>query len=65
MISFLIYLVIVCIVLGLLWWILNMIPLPPPVKQIATVVFVVICAIILIYMLMSLVGTAPHWGFPR
>lgn len=65
MIPFLIYLVIVCIVLGLLWWILNMIPLPPPVKQIATVVFVVICAIILIYMLMGLVGTAPHWGFPR
>lgn len=63
MLAFLIYLVIVLIIMSLGWWILTMVPLPPPIKQIATVIFVVICAIILVYMLLGLVGTvpAPHW----
>jgi hypothetical protein len=65
MISFLIYLLILCIVFGLVWWVLSLIPLPPPVKQIVTVVFAVICAIVLIYMLLGLVGPAAHWNWPR
>ena len=63
MIAFLIYVLVLLIVMGLAWWIVNQIPLPGPVKQIATIVVVVICAIILIYLLLGLVGTVPppHW----
>lgn len=61
MISLLIYVLIMCIVLALVWWILTMLPLPDPAKQIVTVVLVVIFVIALIYLLLPLAGTAPHW----
>jgi hypothetical protein len=54
MLSLLINLLIIVIVLGLAWWVINMIPLPPPIKQIATVIFVVIACIALIYLLLGL-----------
>ena len=65
MIGFLVYLLIVAIVMSLGWWILSMIPLPPPVKQIVTVIFVVVCAIILIYLLLGLTGPLPRLNWPR
>ena len=61
MISLLIYVLIMCIVLALAWWILTMLPLPDPAKRIVTVVLVVIFVIALIYLLLPLAGTAPHW----
>lgn len=57
MLTLLVYLLVILIVMGLGWWILSMIPLPPPIGQIATVIFVVICAIVLIVFLLQLVGT--------
>lgn len=60
MLSLLITLLVVVIVLGLAWWIISMIPLPEPARQIVTVVFVVIAALILIWLLLSIPGVAPH-----
>lgn len=60
MIGLLIDLVILCIVAGLAWWIIGMIPLPPPVRQIVTVVFVVIIAVFLIYALLGLAHGGLH-----
>jgi hypothetical protein len=57
MISLLITLLVILIVMGLCWWVLQQIPLPPPIGQIATVIFVVICAIVLIYFLLQLAGS--------
>lgn len=56
MIELLIYLLIILIVMALGWWVLTMIPLPPPIAQIARVIFVVICAIVLIMFLLQLAG---------
>ena len=56
LLSLLVELVIFCIVLGLLWWIISLIPLPPPAKQIVTVVFVVIVALIAIGVLLGFTG---------
>ena len=61
MISLLVYVLVMCIVFGLIWWILSVIPLPAPFGQVARVVVVVIFCIILIYMLLGLAGT----GFPH
>lgn len=60
MLELLVTLLILLIVMGLAWWVLTMIPLPEPIKNIATVIFVVICAVVLIYFLLGLVGSAPR-----
>jgi hypothetical protein len=66
MISLLIYVLILLIVLALVWWIITQLPLPAPVKQIATVVIVVLFVIAMIYMLLPLAGTGPALrGWPR
>ena len=56
MIGTLIYLLVLCLVLGVIWWIIGQIALPPPIRQIVTIVFVVIAVIVLIYFLLGLVG---------
>lgn len=58
MIGLLINLLILCLILGLVWWVIGLIPLPDPFSLIARVVFAVICVIILIDMLLSLSGGA-------
>jgi hypothetical protein len=58
MITLLVYLLVILIVMALGWWILSQIPLPPPIGNVARVVFVVICAIVLIVFLLNLVGGA-------
>jgi hypothetical protein len=60
-ISLMIYILILLIVLALVWWIIGQLPLPDPVKRIATVVLVVIFAIAMIYLLLPLAqGGGPH-----
>lgn len=58
MIGLLINLLILCLILGLVWWVIGLIPLPDPFGLIVRVVFAVICVIILIDMLLSLGGGA-------
>lgn len=52
----LIHLLIIMLIIGVVWWVITMIPLPPPMGQIVRVVFGVICAIIIIYFLLGLTG---------
>jgi hypothetical protein len=59
MIDLLLYVVILCLVFGLIWWILTQVPLPSPFARIAQVVLVVIFVICIIYILMGLVGSSP------
>jgi hypothetical protein len=57
MLSALITLIVFLLIASLLWWILSLIPLPAPIKQVATVIFVVICCLVLIYFLLGLTHT--------
>lgn len=63
MIGLLINLLIVALILGVAWWILSLIPLPPPFGMVVQVVFVIICLIVVISLLASLggVGWQPLW----
>lgn len=61
MISILIYLLIICILCALAWWIVTQLPLPAPIQKIATVVIVVIFVIAIIWLLLPLAGTGPAW----
>lgn len=63
MLSMLIYLLVIILVMGLCYWVLTQIPLPDPIGRIANVIFVVICAIVLIVFLLQLAGTGME--FPR
>lgn len=60
MIGLLIQLLIIVLVLGVAWWIINLIPLPPPFHAVAQVVIVIIALIWLI----SLLGGFAGWGGP-
>ena len=48
MIGLLIALVIFCLIAYLFWWLINMIPLPQPVRIIVIVLFVLICIVMLL-----------------
>jgi hypothetical protein len=54
---FLFSLLVMVIVLGLIYWLITMLPLPPPFKNIALVIIVVICLIYLLGILFG--GFAP------
>lgn len=56
LVGLLVHLLILCLILGLIWWVLTMIPLPAPFGQVVRVVFCVVCVIILIYFLLGIAG---------
>lgn len=59
MIDFLIWIVILCIVFGLVYYIVTLLPLPQPFKNIATVAVLVIFLLVILYALLG--GGTPSW----
>lgn len=58
MLSLLVGLLIVCLVIALAWYIVGLIPMPQPIRTIVTIVFAIICVLVLISYL-------PLEGLPR
>lgn len=56
MIGTLVYVLVVCIVIGLVWWIVDFVPVPAPLNRMVKMISVVVGVIIVIYALLSLVG---------
>lgn len=52
----LVHVLVVLIVVGLLYWVFTLIPLPPPAKQIGNVIFVIVCVLILLNFVLGLIG---------
>lgn len=48
LVSFLITLLILCIIGGIVWYILKMLPLPPQLRVVVEIIFLVVCVIILL-----------------
>lgn len=61
MIQLLIYILVLCIILALLWYIINTL-LPEPLRRFATVIVVVVAAIALIYLLLGYGPVLMHPG---
>lgn len=59
MITSLLYLVIVAIVLGLIYWVVTQLPFLAPFANIIRIVVIVIFVIYVIYFLMGFLGHAP------
>lgn len=64
MLGTLIYLLVVCVVIGLVWWVVDYLPVPEPLNKLLKVVSIVIGVIIIIYALLGLggVGGVPKLG---
>jgi hypothetical protein len=64
-IGLLVTILIMCIVFGVIWWILTLIPLPAPFGRVAQVVVAVIFLIWLLYLLLPLAGAGFGHPFVR
>ena len=62
MIPTLIYLLVVCIIIGLVWWVADALPVPEPLNKLIKVISVVIGVIIIILALLQIAGMGP--GLP-
>jgi hypothetical protein len=60
MIGTLVQLLIVCIVIGVIWWLVDFVPVPEPLNRLIKVVSIVIGVIVIIYALLGLAGMAPR-----
>lgn len=63
MVSLLIYIVIIAVLVGLAYWVIDVIPVPEPVNKIAKVLIIVVGVIALIWVLMGIAGNPP--ALPR
>lgn len=63
MVETLIQLVVYLVIAGLIWWavstVINVIPMPEPIKTVVNVIMVVIICLIVLYALLGLVGHIP------
>lgn len=56
MIHALIYLLVVCVIIGVVFWIVDYVPVPQPLNKLIKVVAIVIGCIAIIYTLLGLAG---------
>lgn len=59
MLNALVNLLVIVVVIGIIWWVLDYLPVPEPLNKLAKILVVVIGAIALVYVLLSLVGSVP------
>lgn len=59
MIDLLIYVIVLALVIGLAYWLVDYLPVPDPLNKILKVVIMVIAVIAIIYLLMGLAGNRP------
>ena len=59
MIHALIYVLIVAVVVGLVWWVCDFLPVPEPLNKLVKVVSIVIGVIVVIYALLAIPGALP------
>ena len=59
MISSLITVLIIAVIVGIIWWVCDYLPVPDPLNRLIKILSVVIAAIAIIYALLGLVGAVP------
>lgn len=60
LITLVIYIIVIGLIMWLLVWALDQVPMPEPFKSVARVLIIVIGVLILCFMLLGLVGEAPR-----
>jgi hypothetical protein len=59
MLDLLIYVIVLALVIGLAYWLVDYLPVPQPLNKILKIVIMVIGVIAVIYLLMGLAGNRP------
>jgi hypothetical protein len=59
--QFLFSVLVTVIVLGLVYWIVTLLPIPEPFKKVALVIFLVICLLYLLSLLFGMAPVYPVW----
>jgi hypothetical protein len=59
MISSLISLLVICVVIGLIWWVVDYLPVPQPLNKLIKVVSIIVGVIAVIWILLAIAGMAP------
>jgi len=59
MINTLIMLLVVAIIIGMVWWLCDYLPVPEPLNKLIKIVSIVIGVIVIIYALLGIAGMAP------
>lgn len=59
MLNILVTLLIVAVVIGLIWWVCDYLPVPEPLNKMVKIISMVVGVIIVIYALLGLIGAAP------
>lgn len=65
LVNLIVWLLIVGILLALVYWVLDAIPIPEPLNRIAKVVVVVVAALVLILLLLQLVDISTGVDVPK
>jgi glucan phosphoethanolaminetransferase (alkaline phosphatase superfamily) len=65
LINLIVWLLIVGILIALVYWVLDAIPVPQPINKIVKVVVIVVCALIVILMLLQLIGVGTGVDMPK
>jgi hypothetical protein len=55
----LIWLLVLGAIVAVLWWAINQIPLPEPIRTVVTVVFVIVVLLICLSFLLPMLGEGP------
>jgi len=63
LINLIIYIMIVAVILALVFWVIQEIPLPEPINRILRITVVVIAALVIILLLLQLLGVG--MGVPK
>jgi hypothetical protein len=56
MVTVLIYLVVALLLVSLVWWLIDYIPVPAPINHWAKIIVIVIAALVIISVLLSVAG---------
>ena len=59
MINTLVMLLVVGIIIGMIWWLCDYLPVPEPLNKLIKIVSIVIGVIVIVYALLGIVGMAP------
>ena len=65
MLGLLVYVLVVAIVIGLVWWLCDFLPVPEPLNKLVKVVAIVIGFIVIIYVLMAIAGGGANLALPK
>ena len=65
LVNLIVWLLVVGILIALVYWIVDAIPLPQPINRIVKLVVVVVAALVLILLLLDLIGVGGGLDLPK